>query len=49
MREITKEIINTPESFLQEIINNHGKDSMQYVMAEAMVNEIKHQLSTLRG
>lgn len=47
-REIAMDIINNPEAFVNEIIRNHGQDSMQYIMAIAMVREVNNQLKEVQ-
>lgn len=47
-RELIKEIISNPNGFINEIINNHGIDSMQYVMAVNAVREVEFKLSQMK-
>lgn len=42
-RKIALDIINNPQSFIDEIVRNHGTDSIQYVFAMNIVREINNQ------
>lgn len=46
--ELTREIILNPKNFINEIVKNHGVDSMQYVMAVNVVREAQFKLSQLQ-
>ena len=44
-KAITMDIINDPQAFINEVVRNHGTDSIQYSWAKTVVSEVQAHIN----